>query len=580
MDKKNSKVRMEFKGHSLSQGVAEGKAFLLKPINLEALSSNRFEVEDTEGEIGRLKEAVEKSLQQLAHIMEHAEENGNKEAHSIFNAQMAFLNDHSFLGGIRSRVQKEKVNMEHVLAQEISSLSESFARIVDETIKVRFSDIEDVYHRLLRNLLDIEHVRANPVRKLSEPVIFIADKLLPSDMALLDFGKILGVAVAEGSAVSHVSIICRSLEIPALSGVTGASDLIRTGDPVLLDGIEGRLIVHPSHEDKALFKGHPKTTRFFPSIKPGAAKVPLCRTRDGREISLEANAGSLKEVERAARLGASGIGLLRTELFYMSMGRLPGEEEEVRFYKDVLREMKGRPVTLRLLDLGADKGLPYIESRQEENPQLGSRGIRFLFRHPELLDNHLKRILLASREGPMRLLIPFVSGAEEVDSFRDRLENISLRESLPLKNVKTGIMVEIPSAAFTLSDFIDKIDFVSIGTNDLIQYFFAVSREDPDLEEYREPLHPGILRLLRSVAAAAEAAGKPVSLCGEMAGDPQAALLLTGLGLSGLSMAPEFLPPVRDTLNAALFSECKALAEAAVKMKTGAEVKRLLQEKA
>jgi len=511
--------------------------------------------------------------------MEHAEENGNKEAHSIFNAQMSFLNDHSFLGGIRSRVRKEKVNMEHVLAQEIGTLSKTFSRMADETIKVRFSDIEDVYHRLLRNLLDIEHVRANPVRRLTEPVIFIADKLLPSDMALLDFGKILGVAVTEGSAVSHVSIICRSLEIPALSGVTGACDLIRTGDPVLLDGNNGRLVAHPSREDKALFKARPKTTRFFPSIKSAAA-APPCRTRDGREISLEANAGSLKEVERAARLGASGIGLLRTELFYMSMGRLPKEDEEVRFYRDVLREMKGRPVTLRLLDLGADKGLPYIESKPEENPQLGTRGLRFLFRHPELLDNHLKRILLASRERPIRLLIPFVSAAEEVESFRARLEKVGLAEGLSLKNIRTGIMVEIPSAAFTLADFIDSIDFVSIGTNDLIQYFFAVSREDPDLEEYREPLHPGFLRLLKSAAATAGAAGKPVSLCGEMAGDPQMALLLAGLGLSGLSMAPEFLPMVRDTLNAALYSECRALADAAMKMKSGAEVRQLLQERA
>jgi multiphosphoryl transfer protein len=535
-------------------------------------------VEEAAPEIDRLQGAVEKSLQQIVHIMDHSERNGNREASAIFGTQKVFLNDDAFLEVLRSRMREEKVNMEHILAREIEGLSRQFAQVTDEALRSRFSDIEDVYHRLLRNLLGIEHVRANPVRKLSEPVIFVAEKLLPSDMALLDFGNILGVVMAEGSAVSHVSIICRSLDIPAIVGVAEACDLIKSGEPLLLDGDQGKVVLHPEEEEVRLRSVPGKPTRRLPASGAEAPPALTGRTRDGRTILLQANAGSLKEVRRAVDLGAVGIGLLRTELYYMSLGQPPTEAQEVAFYQSVLREMKGKPVTLRLLDLGADKSLPYLDVRPEENPQLGCRGIRFLNRHPELLDHQLKCILLAAQEGPVDILVPFISRSEEVEAFRERLQGLSFREGLPLVGIKVGLMVEVPSAALTLSDSIGDVDFLSLGTNDLVQYLFAVSREDPDLEEYREALHPGLLRLIQSVCDTAAASGKPVSVCGEMAGDPRCAPLLVGLGVTGLSMAPENLAGVCEALGTMTFAECRTLTQAAVRMKRGSEVMRLLQE--
>ncbi len=578
MDKKNLKTRIEFKGKGLSGGVAIGKAFLLKPIDLTALSRNRFPVEDTEAETIRFVTAKEKSLFQIENILRHVETYNNSQAFEIFSAQRLFLKDESFLNNIRDRAITEMVNLEHILALEIQALKEKFNQISDDKLQSRFSDIEDVYHRLLRNLLDIEHVRVKPLSKLAEPVIFITDKILPSDMALMDYRNILGVAMTEGSVVSHVSIICRSLDIPAIADIDGAYDIIRNNDLVLLNGDEGTIVLNPRREEIDAFKQSPKNTRSFPAFNAQDDMVSVCSTIDGREITLEGNAGSLKEVERAARLGATGIGLFRTELFYMSRTGFPEEHEEVSYYKGLLKEMNGGHLTLRLLDLGADKIPPYLKTSHEENPQLGLRGVRFLLNHPDLFNSHLKRVLLASQEGSMRVLIPFVSSLEEVEQVLERINTICHKEGLSKKGIKTGIMVEIPSAALSISDYIDMVDFVSIGSNDLCQYLFAASREDPDMKRYLKPYHPVFLRLIKNITVACEAKGKPVYICGEIAADPKAALIFLGLNVTGLSMSPESIPVVREIIRSKAYKECLVIADEALRFRTNEEVLKLLEK--
>jgi len=569
---------MALKGEPISPGLALGQAYLLKPINLDALEKNRFPVNDTVHEIERLDQAIEKTMTQLQRLLAQADESLHREVGGIFQVQVALLEDSNFLDRIKTRIRKEAVNTEHVIATEIQKTEATFKRLKDEVMRSRFLDIQDVHHRLLRNLLDIEHVRTNPFKRLAEPVVLVADSLLPSDIALLELSKILGIVIEEGSKVSHVAIIAKSLGIPALTKVVGSMTVIRSGDSVMVDAHEGIVLVNPDPHDLDRYEhtrkhheAHALSSRGIPS------EFPPCRTTDGVDVTLEANAGSLREVEDALAAGADGVGLLRTEFFYMACPKLPTVAEESAFYRHVVRAMRPRPVTIRLLDLGADKTVSYLKLPEEANPQLGVRGVRLLNRSPELLRHHLVSVLRASATGPIRVLLPFVATLADLDRVLGVLDELCHAEHITREHIRVGIMVEVPSVALGVKPFLDRVDFLSIGTNDLMQYVFAASREDSDLDEYRQSHHPTILRLVHSIAAVARSNRKPVSVCGELASDPLIAPLLVGLGVRALSMQTAALAAVRDSIRRHSARELGELAHRALRANRTEDISELLR---
>lgn len=570
-----AKQRLELTGESIAPGRTLGKAFLFKQINLEALAENRISVKDAAREIERLDHAVAQSLEQLLHLLKQVEASNRPDVTDIFRVQLSILEDIDFLKTIRTAIHEQQANPEYVLANEIRKVEATFHGIESEVLRSRFLDIQDVHHRLLRNLLEIEHVRAKPLQRLHEPVVLIADRLLPSDIALLELNKVLGIVIEEGSTVSHVAIIAKSLGIPAMTQVAGVTAIIRSGDLIILDAGTRRLIVRPGPAD--LDRYEPVAPARKSTHAPALSPIP-CQTTDGVTIALQANAGSVREAHDAFIAGADGIGLLRTEFFYMSCPHLPHTDEEVAFYRDVAAAMHWKPTVVRLLDLGADKTIAHLTLPREENPQLGIRGVRLLLRSPELFRNHLLSILKASKIVPLRLLLPFVTTTGDLDAVLALLHELRGAGDAPPPHMEIGIMVEIPAVALGIEAFLDKADFVSIGTNDLVQYVFAASREDGNLDEYRIAHHPTILRLIAHVVTAAHGRHKPVSVCGEMASDPLLAALLVGLGVRALSMPPAALQAVRRHLQRCSCTELEKTAAAALLCSDAGHVLSLLQD--
>ena len=579
MRKPSAAKRLELDGAPIAPGVVLGTAHLLRQISLDALEKNLFPVSDTAAEIQRLDRAFAQTHAQIEQLRAEARIHNGKDLANILEAQLALLEDAAFLEKIRETVRTQSVNTEYLIANEIRRIENVFRNLKDEVMRSRFLDVQDVHHRLLRNLLEIEHVRTNPFRRLTAPVVLVADRMLPSDVALLDLNKILGIVIEEGSRVSHVAIIAKSLGIPAITEVPHASRLVRSGDSVLLNADTGKTIVNPDADDLAWYEKTRKQRPAAPhAARPPAGGTAPCRTSDGVQVALEANVGSLHEIEEALAAGADAIGLLRSEFFYMSSREMPTAEAETAFYRDALRAMRKRPVTIRLLDIGADKALSYIQLPKEENPQLGIRGVRMLLRMPDLLHRHLLSILRASDTGPVRVLLPFIATMEDLDRILAVIQELCQKERIPRTRFHVGIMVEIPAVAIDTDPFMEKVDFLSIGTNDLVQYMFAASREDSHLEEYRLAHHPAILRMIHAVASATKAHGKSVSVCGEMASDPSLALLLVGLGVRTLSLQAAALPLVRASIQKQTFPALEELARKALEMERAGQVMGLLKK--
>lgn len=579
MPKASPRQRLELTGATIAPGLALGKAHLFRQISLDALEKNPFPVREIAAEIQRLERAVAQTRDQLEQLRAQAPADNGRDLSGILDAQLTLLEDAGLLEKIRAAVHTQAVNTEYLIANEIRQIEKEFRSLKNEVMRSRFLDVQDVHHRLLRNLLEIEHVRTNPFRRLTAPVVLVADRMLPSDVALLELNKILGIIIEEGSRVSHVAIIAKSLGIPALTEVSCASTRIRSGDIVLLHADAGKLIVHPDANDQAWYEKtrKPRAATAHASRQPAETAEP-CQTRDGTRVSLEANIGALREVQEVLASGADGIGLLRSEFFYLSCREMPDLDTETAFYRDVLHAMRKRHVTIRLLDIGADKPLPGLPLPKEENPQLGIRGVRLLLRTPELLRRHLLAILRASDSGTVRILLPFIATMRDLERILAVIEELCRQERIPRERFHVGIMVEIPAVAMDTDPFLARVDFLSIGTNDLVQYMFAADREESQLEAYRQACHPVILRLIHAVVGAARAHGKPVSVCGEMASDPAMALLLVGLGVRTLSLQANALTPVRASIRQHSLAAIENLSRAALELERGEQVQALLEK--
>jgi len=546
------------KGIPASEGIALGRAWILKS-PWDGVVSSAVKASKVSDEINRYTNSVKEVRAQLEECRERVENEIGEEEAQIFNAQIAILKDPFFQDEVPELIRKQKKNAEYVLKIGAEKLKKTFLELENEYFQHRIDDIHDVAIRILRVLLQYEETRY-PV---DSPTILVAHHLTPSDTARIDRDKIIGFATEMGGGTSHASILARSMGIPAVVGIQKLLRNAENGDTIVLDGNAG--IVHVNPPPKILDGYKKRRHQFDVYWKRLSRDIDLpAVTKDGSKISLQANVSMTADVSLAIRYNAHGIGLFRTELPFLMAGRLLTEEEQVQIYQTIVQAMKGKTVTIRTLDLGGDKFLPFQNIEEEQNPFMGWRSIRIFLQEKDVFKDQLRAILRASHFGQVRIMFPMISSLKEVEEIRKVVEEAKedLRKAdIPFdEQIKTGIMIEVPSAAILADRLVLNTDFVSIGTNDLIQYTLAVDRNNEKVAKFYQPLNPSVLYLIHRTIQAAREANKPVSLCGEMAGNPLYAALLIGFGLRDFSMSPMMLPEIKERIRAVDVLGCEEMA--------------------
>lgn len=487
----------------------------------------------------------------------------------ILDAQALMLDDPALLDGALALIARG-VAADVAVEQALEPFAVMLQASPDPVFQARAADVHDVVAQVRRALRGVTDAPPPPPR----PSILVARDLAPSQTAGLDRDLVVGFATEQGSATAHTAILARALGLPAVVGIAGVVDAVEEGQPALLDGDQGTLLLDPP----AKLRAQVTAAHTGPAFDPAPAV-----TRDGRRIEVGCNAASLDDAERAAAAGADGIGLLRSEFLFVRRDRLPGEAEQAAMLDDVLQALRGRPVILRTLDVGADKPLPALPQPPEANPALGVRGLRLqLLRRPDLLKDQLRAALRVAARHSLRVMFPMVSTLTELRAAR-RLLIETQRELFPegtlAPSMEVGIMVEVPAAAIGADALAAEVDFFSLGTNDLAQYLFAADRTNPDVAPLADGLHPVMLRLIGDVAAAAHRRRRWVGICGELASDPWALPLLLGLGLDELSVHPPVVARTKARVRQLDTEECGRAAQAAVQLDDGAAVRRLLTDR-
>ena len=561
------------RGIAVSSGVCRGKILVLgKP---PETSIPEYTI--TEGEVAdhtnRLEQALMLTRQQIQHVQHQVRERMGATDASVFDAHLLVLEDPVLLTEVVRTVAEKKVNVEYAFAAVTSKYIAALAAIQDDYLRERAADMRDVASRIQHNLLG--ESESLELAQITEPCILVAHDLTPSRTALLDKQKVLGFATDQGSRTSHTAILARSLQIPAVTGLTDASQRLKTGQYALLDGFNGVIIVDPT--EQTLFEyGQLSFRRNAVQERLRDVKDQVAVTLDGTQITLSANISGPSETAAVRNFGAEGVGLFRTEYLFMGQEDLPTEEEQFQAYSQVANALKPLPVIIRTLDLGGDKFLSHRYGPEEANPFLGFRAIRISLQEPKLFRDQLRAILRASAAGNVKLMYPMISSLDEVNQANALVETYKseLRaEGVPFDDgIETGAMIEIPAAVLISGALAKRVRFFSIGTNDLIQYSLAVDRLNPKIAHLYEPTHPGVLRLIKTTADAAHAAGIWVGVCGEMAGDPVMIPLLLGLGVDELSAAPATVPAMKFMIRRVKLSEARDLAEFALHCESGAEI--------
>jgi phosphotransferase system enzyme I (PtsI) len=538
-------------GLGVSPGIAIGPAFITEDGEVP-VPERRIEPEDVPAERQRFEQAIQFSLKQLKKLKSKAAalpESASEEMGYLLDAHAAMLSNSRLVRGVERRIREERVNAERAVQMEIAAIGESFAAMEDAYLAQRIEDVRVVGARLLRNLTQTPYAA---FQRLPEGTVILAEDLSPADTALMDPRRIAGFAAVLGGSQSHTAIMARALGLPAVLAVAGLFGEVQPGDAVVIDGTGGTVVLNPTAATIERYESRRDEFRKEQRQLARLKRVPAV-TRDGEEITLEANLELPRELEQAVSAGAQGLGLVRTEFLYMNRDDLPDEEEQYEAYKTLVKGMEGKPVTIRTLDVGGDKiAAPLSESLQGEgsNPALGLRAIRLSMKERKLLDAQLAAILRASAEGPVRILLPMVSTLAEVRAVREAMQQVARRLKRRGQDIADplpplGVMIEVPGAALAADALASESDFFAIGTNDLIQYTLAIDRGDEQVAYLYNPLHPAVLRLIQFAIEAALRARIPVSVCGEMAGDPRYTALLLGLGIRDLSMAPGSLSRVK-----------------------------------
>ncbi|HLC17759.1 MAG TPA: phosphoenolpyruvate--protein phosphotransferase [Thermodesulfobacteriota bacterium] len=568
------------RGIGVSPGIIIGSAHLLESGVVEPAHYCYLEASEAEGEIERFKKALKESRDQLSRIKKKMEEDGRGKEHtSIIDAHLMILQDHMLINDTIKAINEQRVNAEWALKKVLDGLTAYFDKIDDEYLRERSSDIEHTVNRVLVNLMGRKHESLSEVKK---PSVVIAHDLSPTDTAQMVKGTVLAFLTDAGGKTSHTAIIARALEIPAVVGLESITRRVENGDTVIVDGTTGTVIVNPSKSVIEVYRRRRERYESYGKALFHYKDLPS-ETTDGRRVSLMGNMEIVEEIDSLITHGAEGIGLYRTEFLYLNRKELPTEQEHVKAYREVIKKMAPNQVIIRTLDVGGDKALPGREASEEINPALGLRAIRYCLKNRDLFKTQLRGILRASSTGKVKVMFPMISGIEELRLAKAVLEEA--KEELRGEGkafdekIEVGAMIEIPSAAIIADLIAKEVDFVSIGTNDLLQYSLAIDRVNEHVAYLYEPFHPAVLRIIKNVADAAEKAGISAGVCGEMAGEPEYALILLGFGITHLSMSAFSILKVKRLIRSVSYAQAKKICKNILDFATAKEVQSYISSR-
>jgi phosphotransferase system enzyme I (PtsI) len=532
------------------KGVPASMGYAIAPIlkiDRQTIDTTKFTVKNIKTEIAYLHEAIDKTVSQLEALKLKNDQTFDHETSSIFDAHIAIAKDPEVIKQVEDKIIKETCNVAYAVKSVVLKIVDMFKDIEDEYLKQRASDLLEVSDRIIKNHLDIEMI---DLEKIDHEVILAAHEITASEAAMVNPKYVLGFLSEVGGKNSHSSIIARLFGIPALVGVKDLMKHVKNDEKVILDAEEGKLIRSYTNDIESLYQN--KITNYVLEKHKLESLIGVKPyTTDGHHVELLANIGSFQDVKYAKKQNAYGVGLFRTELIFLDRYELPSEDEQYHEYKKVLESFHPQPVTIRTLDIGGDKPLPYLKHQDELNPALGIRGIRFSLVKDDMLKTQLKALLRASIHGHLKIMFPMISTKEEFVKVKRMVKNIEkelIEDNINVGSYELGVMIEVPSAALIADQLASVVDFFSIGTNDLIQYTLAADRLNSKLEYLNQPYHLSILRLIHMVTTAAKKAKIKTAVCGEMASDPIAACLLIGLGVDELSMTSSSIVKVKDKI--------------------------------
>ena len=568
------------KGIAVSPGVMVGQAYCIHEIFVNP-ETKRLEDGEISQQLASFEAARDQTADDLRALRLKVEKQvGHREA-AIFSVQESILQDESFGEKVRQGVREDRLTVQGALHQLMQEYTTLFAQTQDSYLKERVNDVRDVVIRISSHLSD---VLKSDSPALEGPLVLVADELLPSHVVALEDADVRAIVTQAGSQTSHAAILARSRGIPAVCGVSRILAQVNTGDTVIVDGREGHVLVKPDAETRSAYA---KLEREFIDLQDRLAtnRDQQAVSADGIELELLANINGQEDARIAEAMGASGIGLFRTEYLYLAHPDVPDEEEQLQYYQRVITESPGDKITIRTLDIGGDKTVPYLgHTHQEANPFLGWRSIRLSFEHPEFFASQLRAVFRASRLAEesgkeLRLMFPMITTLEEMHRVRGmvrraRQELVDAGEKVG--KVLIGMMLEVPAAAVSIDSILHAVDFVSIGSNDLIQYLMAADRDNPKVSHLCQPLSPPVLRLLENVIRVCRDHNMPVTLCGEMAGQPRAFVLLFAMGLRSVSMSPAFIPSIKELAGRITVAQAEEILEHAMKLRTTTNVKRFM----
>ena len=574
-NKTEEKTEHIFYGLPASPGVVHGPVFRFLHNDVEVL---KYQVEesDHDSEIERFHEALKITRNQIQEIREDVARNLSEKEASIFDAHLLVLEDNALIDDVEKEIKESGENVEQCVDRVTRKYMDFFNKLEDEYLRERSSDLNDISKRLLRNLVG---ETAAGTAFLDEPKILISEDLSPSDTASLDRSKLLGIATDSGGMTSHAVIMARASGVPAVVGLGGIAENIQVGDYLLLDGFDGVAIINP--KESTLFRyGKVKIRRKKINELLNEELTLPAQTKDHQAITFLANADSVNEVEIGIQNGCDGIGLFRTESLFLRKNQIPSEDEQYQEYRQIVEAAKGRFVTIRTLDIGGDKKLKGVTDGNEQNPFMGFRAIRYCLRHPEIFLDQLRAILRASAHGPVRVMFPMISGVNEVIRAKELLstakKQLEEKEINFDQDILVGCMIETPAAVMISDLLAEEADFLSVGTNDLVQYLLAVDRVNNEIAYLYEPHHPAVVRCLKKIFATGKEMGIPVTVCGEIAGDPHYLPLLLGLGADCISASSPLLAELKFFGRRFSMSEVSKLIDEVTVSKNPLEIKQRL----
>lgn len=570
-----------YKGIVGSEGIAIGNACLYFKNNF-SIDRSTVPKDMIEEEVSKLVYAVEAARKQIQEIREKAYKDLCKDEAEIFDAHLMIINDPALIEEAVNIIRNESISALNAIQKVVDNYIDAFSIMESEYLKERAADIQDIGSRIIKNIMGVE---SDTLCTIDDKTIIIAHELLPSDTVLLNTNMVYGFATDVGGKTSHTAILARSLEIPAVLGLGNITEKVKNGDTIILDAVEGNVIVNPTANQVEFYRNK-QEEYYMKKQEMKKLKSLKAITPDGREIGVSANVSKPADIDKVIENCGDGIGLYRTEFLYMNRDKLPSEDEQFLAYKSAAAMLRGKPVIIRTLDIGGDKKLPYLNLPEEMNPFLGWRAIRICLKRREMFKTQLRAILRASVFGNILIMYPMISDISELREANKVLEEVKNElESDNIdynKNIKVGIMMEVPSAALTSDILVKEADFFSIGTNDLCQYTLAVDRMNERVSYLYKPFHPSVLRLIKKIILDSHVYGKFTSLCGEMASDPIAAVILLGLGLDEFSMSPSSIPTVKKAIRNITYEKAKEISEYVLTLSTAEEIieymKPLLKE--